>query len=99
PKTDAWTKAAPMPTARSGAAGTVYKGMILVTGGECDNKHTFTQNEAYDPKTDRWMTLASPGGSHGAGAAAVGKYAYLAGGNKSCGGENNTTDELLAFSL
>ena len=34
PKTNTWTSGPPMPTPRSGLAGTVYKGLFMVLGGE-----------------------------------------------------------------
>ena len=46
-------------TKRSGLAGTVYKGLFLVLGGEVPTEHrTNTENEAFDPKTNSWRTLA-----------------------------------------
>ena len=98
PATDSWSKAAPMPTARSAAAATVANNLILVVGGECDRGRTFNQNEAYDLRADRWLTLASPVGRHGFNGATLGDDAYFAGGNKGCGG-GDTTDELLLFKL
>src|SRR5262249_61866721 len=57
PATNSWSDAAPLPTPRSGVAGTLYKDMILVVGGGLPPNHTFPENEAYDVKTDSWMTL------------------------------------------
>jgi len=98
PRTNTWAKAAPMPTARSAMAVVLYKGMILVDGGECDHGRTFVQNEAYDPKADRWVELQAIVGRHGFGAGTMGDLAYFVGGNKGCGGAD-TTDELLGFHL
>jgi N-acetylneuraminic acid mutarotase len=56
PKTDAWSFAAPLPTARSGVSAVYINGKIVVFGGEATGK-VFGTNEAYDPKTDRWEAL------------------------------------------
>ena len=96
PATKSWTLAPPLPTARGGVSGTVYKGMILVVGGE-DEKRTYLENEAYDMKADRWLKLAPmPAGRHGHGVAAVGEFAYVVGGALKRGA-GDTTDQLIAF--
>ena len=104
PATDRWRAAAPLPTPRSSGAATVYRGLILYAGGECKpggtpgSPLTYDTVEAYDPKTDRWMTLAPlPEGRHAFGAATVGDVAYFAGGTTTCGG--GTTADMLAFTL
>ena len=81
PKTNTWTAGPPMPTPRSGLAGTYYKGLFLVLGGELA-PNTFAENEAFDPKTNNWRTLAPmPGGRHATNAATSGgrfsKFYYL----------------------
>src|SRR5215471_882216 len=59
-----------------GVAAALYKGMILVLGGELPN-HTFVENEAYDPTRGRWVALAPmPAGRHGFGGAAIGSNVY-----------------------
>jgi len=105
PKTDAWKSAAPLPTARSGGAVVYYHGLILYVGGECMRPKAggggegFSENEAYDPKTDKWMTLAPiPEVRNGFGAAAVGEHAYFAGGAIGCGGAP-TSDGMFVFTL
>lgn len=105
PATNSWQSAAPLPTARSNGAAVYYHGLILYAGGECKKPNpngggdTFFENEAYDPKTNRWLTLAPlPAGRQGFGAEAVGQYAYFAGGSLGCGG-GPLTDQLLAFRL
>ena len=51
-------------------------------------RKTFDEVEAYDPKTDRWTSLAKhPTGFHAAAAFANGASAYIVGGNAGCGGE------------
>ena len=51
PKTNAWTSAPPLPRPRSGGSAVLYRGRILVTGGECDNDKPFVDNDAYDLKS------------------------------------------------
>ena len=99
PATNSWKSAAPMPTPRSAMAVTLYRGLILVAGGECNNRKTFIENEGYDPKTDRWVSLASMAtGRHGFRAVTLGDLAYFAGGAAGCGG-GEISDTLLTFSL
>ncbi len=57
------------------------QGLILVLGGELP-PNTFAQNEAYNPKTKSWRTLAPmPAGRHGTGAAVSGDNVYVAAGS------------------
>lgn len=58
PKRDAWTKAAPIPTSRTGHGTAVGSdGKLYVVGGrDRDRKQNVT--EAYDPKHDAWTRLA-----------------------------------------
>jgi hypothetical protein len=105
PATNSWQSAASLPTARSNGAAVYYHGLILYAGGECkkpDPKgggETFFENEAYDPKTNQWLTLAQlPAGRQGFGAAAVGQYAYFIAGSLGCGG-GPMTDQLLVFHI
>jgi len=99
PATNTWQPGAPMPTPRSSVAAALYHGSIVVDGGECNAGVTFDQNEAYDLKTARWITLsAMPAGRHGFGAAAAGDTLYFAGGALGCGG-GGLTNELLTLRL
>ncbi|PYU35139.1 MAG: hypothetical protein DMG31_04570 [Acidobacteria bacterium] len=105
PVTNSWQSAAPLPTARSNGAAVYYHGLILYDGGECQRPNpkgggdTFAENEAYDPKTNRWLTLAPlPAGRQGFGAGAFGQYAYFTGGSLGCGG-GPPSDQLLVFRL
>jgi N-acetylneuraminic acid mutarotase len=105
PKTDTWKSAAPIPSARSGGAIAYYHGLILYVGGECRHPKSggggegFTENEAFDPKTDKWITLAPlPEVRNGLGGGAVGANAYFAGGAIGCGGAP-TSDTLFQFTL
>jgi hypothetical protein len=88
-----------LPTPRSALAGAYYHGLILVLGGELPPDHTFPENEAYDPKTGRWTTLAPmPHGRHGFGGDTIGDAAYFVGGNLSPGG-GGITDQLIVFRM
>ena len=89
----------PLPTARSGIAGALYRDKVFIAGGECSNKQTYPELEAYDVKTDRWVSFASmPMGRHGFGGVVVGNNLYFAGGATGCGG-GGRTNELLMFNL
>jgi len=105
PATNSWQSAPPLPTARSNGAAVYYHGLILYVGGECKKPDpkgggdTFSENEAFDPKTNRWLTLAPlPAGRQGFGAASLGQSAYFAAGSLGCGG-GPMTQQLLVFSL
>ena len=57
------------------------------------------ENEAFDLKSNRWVELSPmPTGRHGFGAAALGKYLYIASGARGMGA-GDPTNALLAFSL
>jgi N-acetylneuraminic acid mutarotase len=79
-----WAARAPLPTGRSGHAAAVVRGCLYVFGGEGNAARSdgvFPQNEAYDPRTDTWQSLAAmPTPRHGMGAVAVGDRIFLAGG-------------------
>lgn len=102
PATNTWTTAAPLITARSAGATFSLGGRIVYAGGECKDPRasvTFTEVEAYDPRTDQWMALpALQPGRHAAAAVAAGEQAYLLGGNIGCGG-NRPSKEVLAFRM
>ncbi len=99
PATNTWQAGALMPTASSGMAGALYQDKIFIAGGECRNKQTYPELEAYDVKTGRWSSFAPmPMGRHGFGGVVVGNNLYFAGGATGCGGGGRTT-ELLVFSL
>jgi hypothetical protein len=70
----------------------VYRGQLFYIGGERGGG-TFTQNEAFDPRTARWTELAPlPSGRHGTGAAVIADALYLpAGGPVTGGSEQSTT--------
>ena len=98
PATNTWSSGPPLPTPRSAVGAALYKGLIVVTGGEV-RAGTFNENEAYDVKTGRWLTLAPlPQGRHGHGAAVIGDSIYIVGGALQPGG-GGVTGELLMFTL
>ena len=100
PATNTWETGVPMPTARSAVARALYQNMIVVSGGECRNKRTYIENEAYDLNAGRWSTLAPlPAGRHGFGAVVIGRSLYFAAGALDCGGGGRLSDELSIFTL
>ena len=58
PVTNSWVEATPLPTPRSGTAGAVLDGRVLVFGGQ-EPAGVFGKNEAYDPATDTWKEFVS----------------------------------------
>jgi N-acetylneuraminic acid mutarotase len=103
PKADKWSTAAPMPTGRSSSAFAEYRGLLFFAGGECrtvnGSRTTFDENEAYDPRSDKWRKLANlPTGRHGFAAASVGNTLYYLGGSTECG-SGGRLNENLAFTL
>jgi len=99
PATNHWHSDPPLPTPRSAVAAALYQGKIFVTGGECLNKRTYPQNEAFDLRSGTWTSFAPLViGRHGFAAVAVGKNLYFAAGATECGG-GARTNELLVFSL
>jgi N-acetylneuraminic acid mutarotase len=102
PATGLWTQGAPMPTARSSGAAAVYRDLLFYAGGECKDQATraaFNENEAYDPKTDRWKKMQPlPEGWHAFGAASARDTLYFIGGTHGCGG-NLPSPDVTAFRL
>jgi N-acetylneuraminic acid mutarotase len=98
-KSNSWHAEAPLPTPRSGGPGALYRGLIIVMGGERPGGPMYTQTEAYDPKTKKWLTLAPmPEGRHAAGAVVVGDTLYIPGGGAEPGG-GRPVKTLLTFTL
>jgi N-acetylneuraminic acid mutarotase len=98
PVKNAWTTGPPLPTPRSGGASVLYKGLIVVMGGECNNARPFVETEGFDVKAGQWRTLASmPIGKHGITAATDGQIIYIAGGNPECG--LAFSNRLVTFTL
>lgn len=108
PATDRWFKAEALPTARSSGAAVYLQGFLIYAGGECKKRDpaskfgggdTFDDTQAYNPKSDKWITMNSlPSGRHAYGGAVVGDVAYLPGGTLRCGGLP-TTEEVLSLHL
>jgi N-acetylneuraminic acid mutarotase len=98
PATDRWSAAPPLPGPRSSLAVAVYKGMILVLGGET-TAGSLTDHDGFDVKQNRWAKLAPlPSPRHGIAGAVVGNVAVFAGGAEGVGG-NGTSDQLFSFML
>lgn len=59
PKSDTWTTARPVPTARSSATGAVIDGKLYVAGGRTTTGGITNLGalERYDPETDEWTEL------------------------------------------
>ena len=74
--------------------------MIFIVGGESGSGGpTFVENEAFDPKSNKWMTLAPmPAGRHAFGLAVVDSTLYVAAGAHGSGGTGITPD-VVAFTL
>ncbi len=67
PVTDRWSRAADLPTARSGITASEVGGRIYVFADE-KGEGTFRENETYDPTRDAWQAMAPmPTGRHGLG--------------------------------
>ena len=67
-------------------------------GGELP-PDTFSNNEAFDPKSRHWRTLtAMPHGRHGTSAAVIGKNLYVAAGSLKPG-SGEVTDQLIVFTM
>ncbi len=102
PATDRWSSAASLPTPRSAGVAFILDGSLVYAGGECKDaqaRSTFTEVEAYDPRTDRWTPLPSlQPGRHAAAAVTVGTQAFVFGGNSGCGGTGPSGD-ILVFRL
>jgi N-acetylneuraminic acid mutarotase len=90
PATNTWTARASMLGPRGGVASVEANGCLFVIGGEgnyADPRGLSDQNEAYDPRTDTWTSLAPmPTPTHGlVGAAFVNGRIHLPGGSATQG--------------
>ena len=87
---DAWSEAAPAPTARSSATGAVIDGQLYVAAGRRRESGGITNLgtlERYDPAADAWTTLAPlPQPSGGLAGAALDGTLYVFGGEYFSGG-------------
>jgi len=86
PATDTWSRPlAKMPTARSGLDVGVYKGRIVVAGGENQDffQHTaYHAFEMYDPATNTWSILTPMTiGRHGVAGGVIGNRFYAISGD------------------
>jgi len=93
-----WTSAAPLPTPRSGISAVLYRGVILIAGGECNSGKLFTEHEGFNVKTGRWSRftpMSSP--RHGIQAATDGRTVFVPGGAPACG--TGASDTLQKFSF
>jgi len=85
PATSTWTTGPPMLAPRAGVVSVVANGCLYLIGGEgndADPRGVFSQNERYDPGTQRWSSLAPlPQPMHGIiGAAFLDGLIYVPGG-------------------
>lgn len=82
PATNAWTKVASLPRARSHIVAVVRDGHILVLGGTNPGNTASSDVTAYSPAADAWTKLPSlPGGRKTPVAGLVGGVVYLSGGS------------------
>jgi N-acetylneuraminic acid mutarotase len=86
PASDSWGAVrARMPTPRSAMASGVHGGRIYVTGGEGQTAQymsTFRALEAYEPATNRWVTLPQmPVARHGLAGSVVGNRLHMVSGD------------------
>lgn len=91
-----WDTMMPMPLKRSGFVALERDGKIYVFGGEAPTT-TFDQVDVYDPKTDRWASMAEPmpNARHGLAGAQVDGSFFLIGGGKRSGISVSDLNEVL----
>ena len=98
PKTNTWSSGPAAADRAQRARLRALSGLIVVLGGELP-PDTFPNNEAYDPKSTAWRTLAPmPHGRHGTSAAVIGKSLYVAAGSLKPG-SGEVTDQLIVFTM
>ncbi|WP_111766856.1 kelch repeat-containing protein [Nakamurella deserti] len=82
PATDAWTKVASLPRARSHLVAVVRDGQILALGGTNPGNVASSDVTAYDPASNTWSQLPSlPGGRKTPVVATVGDTVVVSGGS------------------
>jgi N-acetylneuraminic acid mutarotase len=96
PATNQWKRvAADLPTARSGITAAVVGGKAYVFGGEGADG-TFRENEAYDPTSVGWQTMAPmPTARHGLGSAVVQGRIHVISGGPTPGGSFSDLNEVF----
>jgi N-acetylneuraminic acid mutarotase len=95
---DAWSEAAPMPTARASFGLCGLDGELYVTGGLGTDNVTLTSVERYDPRLDTWSAASAmphPRFSHYA--CAVGDAMYVLGGIELIDGQGTYVSSVLKF--
>jgi N-acetylneuraminic acid mutarotase len=100
PGAKAWEAMPPLPTPRNSSAAAVLDGRLHVTGGRVvrDGGLTnLTVHEAWDPKRERWVTLAPMPEARGGHAAAVVGSRMLCFGGESFGPEGRAHDEVFLY--
>ena len=95
PETNTWVARAPMPTPRGGVNGIAVHGCFYVFGGEGNDDvptGVFSENEVYDPLSNRWQSLEPiPIPVHGVtGAAFINGWIHLPGGGIRRGGSSGS---------
>jgi N-acetylneuraminic acid mutarotase len=99
PATNEWETLAPMPTERSGLGATVLNGRLVVMGGEAnddDPNLVYPQVEAYDPATNRWISLdPMPVPRHGIWIVTAGNRIHVPGGATVAGFEATDHHDAL----
>jgi N-acetylneuraminic acid mutarotase len=91
PATNSWSARAPLPGPRGGVSSVVANGCLFIIGGEgeyADPRGLSVENEAYDARSDQWISLPPmPTPTHGlVGAAFIDGRIHLPGGSITLGG-------------
>jgi N-acetylneuraminic acid mutarotase len=103
PRTNTWTRGAPLLAPRAGVASVGANGCLYVVGGEgnlADPGEMFAENEVYDPGTNTWRRLdPMPLPTHGlTGGAFINGLVYLPGGATRRGvSGNDVTTRLQVY--
>jgi len=98
PKTDSWSKLAPLPAANAGISASTLGDKIYVFGGEDDKApyEVYRYAWVYESQADRWNVLADmPKPLHGYGMVTLADGLHLLGGSEKVGGTGTTTKHQL----
>ena len=99
PTAHAWTRLAPMRTARNHLGAAVVDGKIYAVGGRVADDFTMTAHEVYDPATDTWTEAPDlPTGRSGIAVVAHEARVYVFGG-ETFGGTQKTFEEAERFDV